>query len=585
MSNQYDATCWATKYNVKCADGRTIRDGAFKAMHGTTVPIIWNHKHDDPSKVLGHALLEHRDGEGVYAYMSFNDTKSGRESKEFMKHGDITAVSIWANELRQNANNDVFHGNIRELSLVLAGANPKARIEHVMVHSQDGDYEDDETAIIVMPTLSSIIMHSDEGDKEPVEDKKPDLTKKEEPEVPQDNNLEHSADSKKRTVEDIIATMTEEQQEVMYGLIGMAREAAADEEGGNSDMKHNAFYKNDGGELIHGILSDEMIASTLKDAKTLGSLKESALAHGIEQVDWLFPDFQNVDKIPPFITRPMEWVSGVLNGVRRSPFSRVRSMFADLREEDARAKGYIKGKQKKEQVFTLLKRTTDPQTVYKLQKMHRDDIIDIVDFDVVAWIKTEMRFMLDEEIARAILIGDGRDTSSEDHISHDHIRPIAYDDDFYTIKAVIDTTDSTSDAELAKTFIKTAVKSRINYRGSGSPTLFTTEAMLIEMMLLEDMNGRIIYDTEDKLRSALRVSKIVTVPVMEGAKGKNEGDLLGIIVNLNDYNVGADKGGAVNMFDDFDIDYNKYSYLIETRCSGALVVPYSAIAIEAKKSA
>lgn len=582
----YDCKGWATKYNVKCIDGRTIRDGAFAHMDGAEVPIVWNHQHNDPSKILGLATLEHRAGEGMYAYLSFNGSNGAKDAKEAVKHGEIKAMSIWANGLRETPQRDVLHGEIREVSLVLAGANPGARIEHVMIHSADGDFEDDETAIIVMPSVSGIIMHSDETPKEePKEEpeKPAEEDPKEEPEAQQDDNLEHA--DKKRSVEDVIATMNEEQQEVMFGLIGMAREAAADEEGGKSDMKHNAFYKNDSGELIHGALPEDLIADTFKDAKTIGSLKESVLAHGIEQVDWLFPDFHNVDKIPPFVTRPMEWVSSVLNGIRRSPFSRIRSMFADLREEDARAKGYIKGKQKKEQVFTLLKRTTDPQTVYKLQKMYRDDIIDIVDFDVVVWIKTEMRLMLDEEIARAILIGDGRDTSSEDHISHDHIRPIAYDDDFYTIKSTIDTTDNTSEAELAKMFIRTAVKSRINYRGSGSPTLFTTEAMLIEMMLLEDMNGRIIYDTEDKLRSALRVSKIVTVPVMEGVKGKNEGDLLGIIVNLNDYALGADKGGAVNLFDDFDIDYNKYSYLIETRCSGALVVPYSAIAIEAKKAA
>lgn len=565
----YDCKGWATKYNVKCADGRTIRDGAFAHMDGAQVPIVWNHQHNDPSKVLGLATLEHRAGEGMYAYLSFNNSKGANDAKEAVKHGEIRAMSIWANELRQTPQRDVLHGEIRELSLVLAGANPAARIEQVLVHGLDGDYEDDESAIIIMPSETFLIAHSDEPKEEEIQN---DTVK--------DDELEHAD----KTVQDVINSMTDEQREIMYGLIGMARESAADEEGGNSDMKQNAFYRNDEDELIHGILDDEIIANTFRDAKTIGSLRESTLAHGIEQIDWLFPDFKDVNKIPPFVTRPMEWVSSVLNGVSRSPFSRIRSMFADLREEDARAKGYIKGKQKKEQVFTLLKRTTDPQTVYKLQKMHRDDIIDIVDFDVVAWIKTEMRFMLDEEIARAILIGDGRDTSSEDHISHDHIRPIAYDDDFYTIKVTIDTTDSTSEAELAKTFIKNAVKSRINYRGSGSPTLFTTEAMLIEMMLLEDMNGRIIYDTEDKLRSALRVSKIVTVPVMEGAKGKNEGDLLGIIVNLSDYRLGADKGGAVNMFDDFDIDYNKYTYLIETRCSGALVVPYSAIAIEAKKA-
>lgn len=573
----YDCKGWATKYNVKCSDGRTIRDGAFAHMDGAEVPIVWNHQHNDPSKVLGLATLEHRAGEGMYAYLSFNGSSGAKDAKEAVKHGEIKAMSIWANELKQTPQRDVLHGIIREVSLVLAGANPAARIEHIMIHSDEGDYEDDETAIIVMPSVSGIIAHSDDAK----ENEKPaEAETKEEPEAQPDDNLEHAD----KTVQDVINSMTEEQREVMYGLIGMAREAAADEEGGNSDMKQNAFYRNDENELVHGILDEEIITSTFKDAKTIGSLKESVLAHGIEQIDWLFPDFQNVDKIPPFITRPMEWVSSVLGGVSRSPFSRIRSMFADLREDDARAKGYIKGKQKKEQVFTLLKRTTDSQTIYKLQKMHRDDVIDIVDFDVVAWIKTEMRFMLDEEIARAVLIGDGRDASSEDHISHDHIRPIAYDDDFYTIKAVIDTTDGTSDAELAKAFIKTAVKSRINYRGSGSPTLFTTEAMLIEMMLLEDVNGRIIYDTEDKLRSALRVSKIVTVPVMEGAKGKNEGDLIGIIVNLSDYRIGADKGGAVNMFDDFDIDYNKFSYLIETRCSGALVVPYSAIAIEAKKA-
>lgn len=564
----YDFSGWATKYNIRCADGRTIMPGAFKDGLSDTVPVVWNHQHNDVKNVLGQAKLEHKDGEGVYAYVSLNETEGGKYAKELVKHGDIKAMSIMATNLLENGPN-VAHGCIREVSLVLAGANPAAFIENVMVHSLDGSgYEpDDEIAVIFSGFTSDIILqHADEGEK-----------------------TESKTDGK--TVQAVVDSMDDEQQTLFYSVVGDLVEeikelkGSKDSEGGKDEMKHNAFENNNvqsGGVLTQSLtFTPEMQATVINDAKRWGSMKESALQHGITNIEYMFPDAATIDKAPGWVSRPMEWVSTVLNGTRHTPFSRIKSLFADITEEDARAKGYIKGKLKKEEVFSLLKRVTTPQTIYKKQRIDRDDVIDIVDFDVISWLKTEMRMMLNEELARAALIGDGRDGSSDDKINPLNIRPIATDDDFYTIKATIENTSSMSEEELAKAFITTAIKSRTKYRGSGNPILFTTEEILTSMMLIQDTTGRDIYETEDKLRSKLRVSKIVTVPVMEGAKGKNEGDLMGIIVNLSDYTFGADKGGAVSLFDDFDIDYNAYKYLIETRCSGALIRPYSAIAIEA----
>lgn len=556
---KYDFSGWATRNNLKCSDGRIICKDAFKANDGQTVPLVWNHEHNEPFNVLGHALLENRD-EGVYAYCTFNDTESGQAAKQLVQHGDVTALSIYANRLKQQGSN-VLHGAIREVSLVLAGANPGAFIENIISHGE----ESDEEACIY--TGENIIIHSDE--KESEESMSEKQSKKNEDE---------------ETVADVFNTLTEKQKTVVYALIGQALEDSKgsndddEEDGGDTNMKHNVFDNEDyqsGDVLTHS----EMMA-VITDAKRYGSLRESALAHGIENIDYLFPDAQTIENTPGFIQRDMGWVRNVMNAVHHTPFSRIKSMFADITEDDARAKGYIKGTKKKDEVFSLLKRTTTPTTVYKKQKLDRDDVVDITDFDVIAWLKTEMRVMLDEELARAFLIGDGRLSSSDDKINEQSIRPIVSDDDLYTIKKTISVASTATAEDKAREFIKAAIKARKDYKGSGHPTLYTTEDVLTDCLLLEDSVGRTLYEDEDKLAKKLRVKEIITVPVMEGAKGKNNGDLMGIIVNLSDYNVGADKGGAVNMFDDFDIDYNAQKYLIETRCSGALIKPYSAIALE-----
>ena len=571
--SKYDFSGWATKNDLKCSDGRIIRRDAFKDNDGQTVPLVWNHQHNDPLNVLGHALLENR-AEGVYAYCKFNDTPAGQNAKMLVEHGDVSALSIYANRLRQD-NCNVTHGVIREVSLVLAGANPGAFIDSIIRH---GESSDDEAVIYTGEQLS--LEHADKED-----------------------NMDENKNEK--TVQDVVDSMTEEQRNVMYALIGQALEDVKhgdmDEEdqnenknngeGEDEEMKHNVFENdnnNKKNELTHAEM--EMI---LKDAKRYGSLKESVLQHketfGIENIDMLFPDYKNMNVPPEFIKRDTGWVAQVMNGVGHTPFSRIKSMFADITEDEARARGYIKGKLKKEEVFSLLKRTTDPQTIYKKQKLHRDDVIDITSFDVVAWIKAEMRMMLDEEIARAILVGDGRLTSDDDHIQENHIRPIYKEEALFVVNRVLDHQTNVDDR--AKLFIRTAIKARKDYKGSGEPTLFCTEDLLTDMLLLEDTNGRVIYDSVAKLATALRVKNIITVPVMEGvhrmnnAAGVNaECNLLGLIVNLKDYNIGADKGGAINMFEDFDIDYNAQKYLIETRCSGALVKPYSAIVIEEKQA-
>ena len=571
--NNYDFSGWATCPNLKCSDGRTIMNDAFKHHDGDIVPLVWNHQHNDPNNILGKALLHSRDG-GLYAYCQFNDTEQGMNAKMLVEHGDISALSIYANDLKHNASRGVTHGNVREVSLVLAGANPGAFIDSIMKH---GEESDDEAIIYTDEPIE--IYHADEEKGK----------SKEETEVAEEKKAESG-----KTVAEIIESMNEEQKTVMYGMIGEALNHTNEKEEDNSDentdeeeneVKHNVFDNED----QKDVLSHSDMQAIFADAKRHGSLKESVLAHGIEDIETLFPEPKSTNNPPEWINREMGWVKNVMGAVHHTPFSRIKSMFADLTEDDARAKGYIKGNFKKEQVFSLMKRTTTPTTIYKKQKLDRDDVIDITDFDVVAWLKSEMRMMLEEELARAILVGDGRLSSSDDKINELNIRPIWTDDDFYTIKKKISVSANATDDQKAKAFIRACVKSRKEYKGSGNPTLYTTEDVLTDLLLLEDSTGRVIYETEDKLRSALRVSAIVTVPVMEGLKRtdeeSNELNLMGIIVNLNDYNVGADKGGAVNMFDDFDIDYNAQKYLIETRCSGALVKPFSAIALEMHVSA
>lgn len=577
---KYDFSGWATRNNIKCSDGRTILKDAFKQHDGQTVPLVWNHQHNESANVLGHAVLENRD-EGVYAYCTFNDTEAGKNAKLLVEHGDVTALSIYANQLKQKGSN-VMHGTIREVSLVLAGANPGAFIDSVIRH---GEFCEDEAVIYTGEELT--LQHADDpSDKADEKDKKGD----------------DEVDNNEKTIKDVVDSMSEEQKNVLYALVGQALEGKEmaqsaieenenniEEDGGEQEMKHNVF---EGKETENkDVLSHDAMETILKDAKRYGSLKESFLAHaesyGINDIEWLFPDAKNVNMPPDFIKRDDSYVQKVMRGVHHVPFSRIKSMHANITADEARAKGYIKGKRKKEEVFTLLKRTTSPTTIYKKQKLDRDDVVDITDFDVVAWLKMEMRMMLDEEIARAILVGDGRLSDSDDKINEQCIRPISTDDDLYCVKAPVAVAAAATEDDIAKAFIKTVIKSRKEYKGSGSPTLFTTEDVITNCLLLEDKNGRVIYDTVDKLATALRVKEIVAVEVMEGAKTKVETvekPLMAIMVNLVDYYVGADKGGAVNMFDDFDIDYNQQKYLMETRCSGALVKPYSAVAVALDKA-
>ena len=650
MERKFDFSGWATKANMLCSDGRIIRQNAFEECDGMKVPLVWNHQHNKPEEVLGHALLENRE-DGVYAYCSFNDTESAQNAKLLVQHGDVNQLSIYANKLKQQGCN-VIHGVIREVSLVLAGANPGAYIDSVIMH---GDDAFEEGTIYTDEFIENIIplSHADnskKGEDEMQEEKKTQETKNDNKETATDvfntlsekqkeavnviikqavedaknessketskDELEHSkcgSDNKKKelehskdeignskednsenedeTVEEVFNTLSEKQKKVVYILVGEAVKEAMgksddeydnedDDEGGNENMKHNVFENDTNNQEV---LSHADMMSIMEDAKRNGSLKDAVLQHGIENIEYLFPDAQAIDKVPGFIKREDTWVTEIMNSVHHTPFSRIKSVFADITEADARAKGYIKGNLKTEEVFTLLKRITTPTTVYKKQKLDRDDVVDIIDFDVVAWLKSEMRMMLDEEIARAVLVGDGRSSSSNDKINEQNIRPIWTDDDVYTVKATVDmAADATDDAK-AKAFIKATIKSRKNYKGSGNPTMFISEDMLTNCLLLEDTNQRVIYDTIEKLATALRVKKIVPVPVMEGLKrtvGPKTHELAGIYVNMNDYNIGADKGGAVNMFDDFDIDYNAQKYLIETRCSGALTVPFSAVAIE-----
>ena len=572
----FDFSGWATRANLKCSDGRTIMKDAFKHNDGQTVPLVWNHQHNDPNEVLGHALLENRD-EGVYAYCKFNETESGKTAKLLVQHGDVDALSIYANQLKENMSN-VIHGNIREVSLVLAGANPGAFIDSVIMHGEESDDE----AIIYTGENISLQHANDEKKEESKDDKKT---------TDDPNKKEETKTESEETVADVFNTLTDKQKTVVYAMIGQALEGADDEdkddEGGSETMKHNVFDK-DTQNQEENVLSHAAMETIIGDAKRYGSMKESFLAHaqdyGIENIDYLFPEAKTLNNTPEF-KRDMGWVSTVMSGVHHTPFSRIKSMFANITEDDARANGYIKGKLKKEEVFSLLKRTTTPTTVYKKQKMDRDDVVDITDFDVIAWLKSEMRMMLDEELARAFLVGDGRLASSDDKINEQNIRPIWKDEDLFTIKSLVTVP---SGGSLAEEFIDQSVRAMKDYKGSGSPTAFMTEEMLTECLLLKDTNKHRLYKNAEEVATAMRVSRIVTVPIMEGLKrtvDSNTFELKALIVNLNDYNVGADKGGAVNMFDDFDIDYNQQKYLIETRCSGALTKPYSAIALEVKQAA
>ena len=578
---KYDFSGWATRNDLLCGDGRTIRKNAFKDNDGQTVPLIWNHDHTNPDAVLGHALLKNRD-EGVYAYCKFNDTEPGNHAKTLVEHGDVRSLSIYANKLKQ-IGGDVIHGSIRELSLVLAGANPGAYIDDVVMHG-----DDEEIAMIINYDENALVLyHSDDKEEQKTTDSKDS-----------DNALEHKEDipmdeNKEKTVGEIFDELTEEQKNAVYYVIAKAAQDSEDDDEndeydeGDDDMKHNVFDSDD--VMENDTLTHSEMETIIGDAKRYGSMKESFLAHadeyGITNIDYLFPEATSLNNPPEFIKRDMGWVSTVMNGTHHTPFSRIKSMFADITEDEARARGYIKGKLKKEEVFSLLKRTTGPTTIYKKQKMDRDDVVDITDFDVIAWLKSEMRMMLDEEIARAILVGDGRLASSDDKIKEDCIRPIWKDADLYTIKSVLNVPEGGNEAE---EFIDQVVRAMKYYKGSGSPVCFMTDDLLTECLLLKDVNKRRIYKDVNEIATAMRVSSIVTVPVMEGltrTSGSDTFTLKAIIVNLKDYNVGADKGGAINMFDDFDIDYNQQKYLIETRCSGALIKPYSAIAIETKSAA
>lgn len=613
MKRTPDFSGWATRNGVKCDDGRTIMRDAFKGNDGQKVSLVYNHDHGNLYSVLGHAIL-HNTPEGVYADCYLNDTDQGKLAKQVVSHGDVVGLSIYANQVQENEKRDVFRGNIRELSLVLSGANPGAYIDTIIGH--DGYELDNEMVITTVIEDGIYFEHSSDKD----EDKEDNTVKKEDDvekiEKSKESEKKDMANNGDKTIQEVIDSMNEEQQTVLYGLIGeIAKKTGYDDgekddddkEGEAEKMKHNVFDNDhDGGVIEHATFS-----SIMDNAKRCGSFKEAlenayedgTLAHtsapiptagmetatghqtyGFNDASMLFPEFKNLNNPPEWISRNMDWVSVVMNGVHHSPFSRIKSQYANITEDEARAKGYIKGNRKKEEVFTTLKRTTSPTTIYKKQKLDRDDIVDITDFDVVAWIRAEMRVMLDEEIARAILIGDGRLGSDEDKIPEDHIRPIATDVPLFNTQVMVtyekDPDDDIASETRARKIIRSAIKNRKNYKGSGNPIFFTTEDYLTDMLLLEDGIGHKMYKTEAELATALRVSRIVTVEAMEGytiTVDSKAYPVIGVMVNLQDYNVGADKGGEINNFDDFDIDYNQYKYLIETRCSGALIKPFSAL--------
>lgn len=589
MAIDYDCSGWATKANTRCYDGLTIAPDAFKECDGKTVPMVYNHDHSSVDNVIGHCLLKNRP-QGVYCYAKFNDTDTGRTAKACVENGDLNAFSIYANGL-QKVGKTVKHGFIREVSLVLAGCNPGALIDEVVKHSADEDYDEGEAFIYNDEGLS--LTHGLDPNGDPLEE----LTHS--TDGGNDTKQEDAgmADEKKngKTLEEVYNSMTDEQKECCHALVGLAMEEADGEDGeddGEEDttVKQNVFDHDTTETVLKHSIGD--INAVIKGAKSSGTMKAAFensditgeelayLSHSIDNVEWLFPDDHLLDTTPRIIDKPDDWVSVVMGAVHHVPFSRIKSMFADLTEEDARAKGYFKGNFKKEEVFGLLRRSTSPTTVYKKQKLDRDDVIDITSFDVVAWLRKEMRLKLDRELALAYLLGDGRLAASEDKIDENCIRPVFNDSDLFTIKVQCKTTGLTTVEDKYKALIKQILRSRKEYRGSGTPTLYTTEDALTEMLLLEDGIGHTLYADEAALARKLRVKNIVTIPEMEGRKGAKGGDLVCLIVNLSDYTVGADKGGAVSMFDDFDIDFNAMKYLIETRCSGALTTPYSAIAVE-----
>lgn len=586
----YDFSGWATKANVKCFDGLTIAPNAFKDCDGKVVPVVWNHDHSAPESVLGHALLQNRK-EGVYAYVKLNDTSSGQTAKACVDNGDIDAMSIYANGI-QKAGRTVMHGMIKELSLVIVGCNPGALIDEVVKHSADGTETDSSEAYIYTDSGLSL-KHGLDPDDNPLEDETLQHSDDSSETDKDKKGKSKMADANEKTVKEVFDTLTEEQKNVVYAIIGSALDEG---KGGESDDKgdgeeentmHHCFENDNGGTVlkhslddINGIIATASKHGTLRDAFLDAGITGDELAHSIENMDYLFPDDHNLDTVPRIVDRDQTWVDKVMNGVHHVPFARVKVMFADLTEDEARAKGYIKGNYKKEQVFKLLKRSTTPTTVYKKQRFDRDDIVDMSTIDVVGFVKKEQRGKLNEELGMAFLIGDGRDDASDDKINELNIRPIFNDDDFYTIKVVVQPGTNANEDAKAKATIKSIIKARKEYKGSGSPTFYTTDDVLTDMLLLEDSIGHPLYADETALARKLRVKEIVTVPRMEGRKGAKGGDLLGIVVNLADYTVGADKGGEVNMFDDFNIDYNQLIYLIETRCSGAMTTPYGAMAIE-----
>lgn len=586
----YDFSGWATKANVKCFDGLTIAPNAFKDCDGKVVPVVWNHDHSAPESVLGHALLQNRK-EGVYAYVKLNDTSSGQTAKACVDNGDIDAMSIYANGI-QKAGRTVMHGMIKELSLVIVGCNPGALIDEVVKHSADGTETDSSEAYIYTDSGLSL-KHGLDPDDNPLEDETLQHSDDSSETDKDKKGKSKMADANEKTVKEVFDTLTEEQKNVVYAIIGSALDEG---KGGESDDKgdgeeentmHHCFENDNGGTVlkhslddINGIIATASKHGTLRDAFLDAGITGDELAHSIENMDYLFPDDHNLDTVPRIVDRDQTWVDKVMNGVHHVPFARVKVMFADLTEDEARAKGYIKGNYKKEQVFKLLKRSTTPTTVYKKQRFDRDDIVDMSTMNVVGFVKKEQRGKLNEELGMAFLIGDGRDDASDDKINELNIRPIFNDDDFYTIKVVVQPGTNANEDAKAKATIKSIIKARKEYKGSGSPTFYTTDDVLTDMLLLEDSIGHPLYADETALARKLRVKEIVTVPRMEGRKGAKGGDLLGIVVNLADYTVGADKGGEVNMFDDFNIDYNQLIYLIETRCSGAMTTPYGAMAIE-----
>lgn len=616
---KYDFSGYATKNDLECSDGRIIRHGAFKGDDKRSVPLVWNHNHDSVENVLGNVVLENRH-DGVYAYGSFNNSPHAQHAKELLRHGDIKALSICANKLKQQGR-EVLHGSIREVSLVLAGANPGAFIQDICIEHSDGTEMilEDEAIIYTGSPISTMMNHAEEektetetetktktettsdedgSDDETVEDVFNTLSEKQKNVVyyliaqavdGDDVDIEHADGDDEgdgETIEDVFNTLSEKQKNVVYYLIGQAVKEndsedvdveEVDEE--EVEMKHNIFDEDSKDTINH-----TEILSALDEAEQYGTMKASFLQHGIEDIEVLFPEARTVTPTPDMITRQMGWVTEVLNATKKSPFSRIKSVAANLTEDEARAKGYIKGNEKAEEKFGLLKRVTTPQTIYKKQALDRDDIIDITDFDVVVWLKAEMRMMLDEELARAILVSDGRSKGHADKINEENIRPIYQDDDLYTIHYAVDVTKASSDDELSALLIDSAVRSRKEYRGTGNPVMYASTDVINDMLLARDKIGHRLYGNESELAAALRVSKIVEVPVLEGVQRTDSEnkkfELLALIVNLSDYTIGADKGGEVNFFDDFDIDFNKEKYLIETRCSATLTHPYSAIALE-----